>query len=113
MWPSSRSGRVMGSPRLLTTCFFSGENKMRVSKAVFLTSVLALLLAAGTFSFGQTATEAGAAAQQVQPPTPNPATVVPGQQTAQPPAAAPQTQTAPPAGPAATSAQTPEGGPAP
>ena len=86
---------------------------MRVSKVVFLTSVLALLLAAGTFSFGQTATEAGAAAQQVQPPTPNPATVVPGQQTAQPPAAAPQTQTAPPAGPAATSAQTPEGGPAP
>ena len=86
---------------------------MRVSKVVFLTSVLTLLLAAGTFSFGQTATEASAAAQQVQPPTPNPAAVLPGQQTAQPPAATPQTQTAPPAGPSATSAQTPEGGPAP
>src|SRR5579862_4263103 len=113
MWPSSRSGRVMGSPRLLTTCFFSGENKMRVSKAVFLTSVLALLLAAGTFSFGQTATEAGAAAQQVQPPAPNPAAVAPGQQTAPTSAPTPQTQPAAPAGPSAASAQAPEGGPAP
>ena len=103
----------MGSPRLLTTCFFSGENKMRVSKAVFLTSVLALLLAAGTFSFGQTATEAGAAAQQVQPPAPNPEAVTAGQQTAQPSAPAPQTQPAAPAGPSAASAQAPEGGPAP
>jgi pilus assembly protein CpaC len=86
---------------------------MRVSKVVFLTGVLTLLLAAGTFSFGQAATEAGAAAQQVQPPTPNPAAVLPGQQTAPPPAATPHPQTAPPAGPSATSAQTPEGGPAP
>jgi len=86
---------------------------MRVSKAVFLTSVLALLLAAGTFSFGQTATEAGAAAQQVQPPAPNPAAVAPGQQTAPTSAPTPQTQPAAPAGPSAASAQAPEGGPAP
>ncbi len=86
---------------------------MRVSKAVFLTSVLALLLAAGTFSFGQTATEAGASAQQVQTPAPNPAAVAPGQQTAPTSAPTPQTQPAAPAGPSAASAQAPEGGPAP
>src|SRR6185437_7130347 len=97
---------------------------MRVLKAVFLTSVLGLAVAAGTLSFGQAAAEAGAAAQKVTPPTPNPAAVEPQQQPAQPaqqpaaaepaqqPAAAQPAQAAQP-GPAAASAQAPEGGPAP
>src|SRR5690349_17457335 len=106
---------------------------MRVLKAVFLTSVLGLAVAAGTLSFGQAAAEAAAAAQKVTPPTPNPAAVEPQQQPAQPaqqpaaaepaqqpaaaepaqqPAAAQPAQAAQP-GPAAASAQAPEGGPAP
>src|SRR6185437_6565643 len=105
---------------------------MRVAKAVFLTGVLALAVAAGTLSFGQAAAEAGAAAQQVQPPTPNPAATAPEQQPAQ--SGEPATQAFPEqqpgqqaqpaqlapaqaqpaqAGPAAASAQAPEGGPAP
>src|SRR5690349_7601376 len=107
---------------------------MRVLKAVFLTSVLGLAVAAGTLSFGQAAAEAGAAAQKVTPPSPNPAAVEPQQQPAQPaqqpaaaepaqqPAAAQPAQAAQPGpaaaqpaqpGPAAASAQAPEGGPAP
>src|SRR5690348_6755624 len=107
---------------------------MRVLKAVFLTSVLGLAVAAGTLSFGQAAAEAGAAAQKVTPPSPNPAAVEPQQQPAQPaqqpaaaepaqqPAAAQPAQAAQPGpaaarpaqpGPAAASAQAPEGGPGP
>ena len=98
---------------------------MRVLKAVFLTSVLGVAMATGTLSFGQAAAEAGAAAQKVTPPTPNPAAVEPQQQSAEPaqqPAAAEPSQQPAPAqqpaqaaqpGPAAASAQTPEGGPAP
>ncbi|MGE5204333.1 MAG: type II and III secretion system protein family protein, partial [Chlamydiota bacterium] len=90
---------------------FSGENKMRASKTVFLVCVLALLVAAGTRSFGQAAAEAGAAAQHVKVPVPNipnPAAAAPAQQPAQQPAPPPSQM-----GPSAASAQTPEGGPAP
>ena len=95
---------------------------MRVRKAVVLSCVLALVVAAGTFSFGQAAAEGAAAAQQVTPPTPNPpAAATPEQQApaAQPATPAPEQQ-APPAQPAAAApsgpsaaAQAPEGGPAP
>ena len=85
---------------------------MRVDRAMCLTCVLALLVGAGTLSFGQAATEAGAAAQKVQPPAPNPAGVQ-EQQAAPAPAANPTPAQAAPAGPSAASAQAPEGGPAP
>ncbi len=85
---------------------------MRASKAIFLTCVLALVAAAGTLSFGQAATEAGAAAQHVKVPVPNIPTTAPAQSPA--PQSAPAPQAAPaPAGPSAASAQAPEGGPAP
>ena len=84
---------------------------MRASKTVFLTCVLALLAAAGTLSFGQAATEAGAAAQHVKVPVPNIPTTAPAQTPAQQPASTPQVPA--PAGPSAASAQAPEGGPAP
>ena len=89
---------------------------MRVSKAVLITGVLVLALAAGTRSFGQAATEAGAAAQHVQVPVPNlPAAATAQQQQQQQPEQQPEQPTAPPAqaGPSASSAQSPEGGPAP
>jgi pilus assembly protein CpaC len=88
---------------------------MRASKTVFLGCVLALLVAAGTRSFGQAATEAGAAAQHVKVPVPNlpnPAAAAPAQQPGQQPTAPPPA-TPSQAGPSASSAQAPEGGPAP
>jgi pilus assembly protein CpaC len=110
MWRNSDRLLSYRLPQVVNDLFFSGENKMRVLKAVFLTGVLTLAVAASTLSFGQAATEAGAAAQKVTAPTPNP--VMPGQQ-----APASTQQPAPaqaaPAGPAAASAQVPEGGPAP
>lgn len=81
---------------------------MRAHRTVFLMCVLALLVAAGTLSFGQAATEGAAAAQQVKAPTPAAGAAVQTQQPAQPPAQQPAQ-----AGPSAASAQMPEGGPAP
>jgi pilus assembly protein CpaC len=92
---------------------------MRVRKVVFLSCLLALIMAAGTMSLGQAAAEAAAAAQQVKTPVPNPPAMTPEQQaTPAPeqqatPTPAPGQQAAPaPSGPSAT-AQAPEGGPAP
>jgi len=92
---------------------------MRVRKAVVLSCVLALVVAAGTFSFGQAAAEGAAAAQQVTPPTTNPPATTPEQQAAPAQQAAPEPSTAPaqpaaqaPSGPSAA-AEAPEGGPAP
>lgn len=89
---------------------------MRVRKAVVLSGVLALAVAAGTLSFGQAAAEGAAAAQQVTPPTPNPTATTPEQQAAPVPAQQPATPAQPaapaPTGPSAA-AQAPEAGPAP
>jgi pilus assembly protein CpaC len=80
---------------------------MQVRKLAVLISALALLLAVSTLCFAQAAAEAGAATQNVQPPTPTPAAPA---SSAEP---APQQQQQPPATPSTAAPASTEQGPAP